>query len=47
MNFTVIGSTGFTGSKVFAALKLDPMNSVVGISSNQVDLSSKGSYKKL
>tara|TARA_B110000008_G_scaffold236156_1_gene241324 strand:- start:82 stop:954 length:873 start_codon:yes stop_codon:yes gene_type:complete len=47
MDFTVIGSTGFIGSSVYTSLKLDPMNSVVGISSNQVDLSNTDSYKKL
>ena len=47
MNYIVIGSSGFIGSKVYASLKLDPKNSVVGISSNQVDLSNKNSFKKL
>ena len=47
MNYIVIGSTGFIGSKVYASLKLDSKNSVVGISSNQVDLYKTDSYKKL
>ena len=47
MDFTVIGSTGFIGSSIYTSLKLDSMNSVVGISSNQVDLSNTDSYKKL
>jgi nucleoside-diphosphate-sugar epimerase len=47
MNYIVIGSTGFIGSKIYASLKFDPKNSVVGISSNQVDLSNTDSYKKL
>jgi len=47
MNFIVIGSTGFIGSKVYASLKLDPKNSVLGISSNQIDLYKTDNYKKL
>jgi len=47
MKFIVFGSTGFIGSKVYSSLKLDPKNSVTGISSNQVDLSDTDSYKKL
>ena len=47
MNFIVIGSTGFIGSKVYASLKLDPKNSVLGISSNQIDLYKIDNYKKL
>ena len=47
MNYIVIGSSGFIGSKVYASLKIDPNNNVVGISSNQVDLSNKDSFKKL
>ena len=47
MNFIVLGSTGFIGSKVYSSLKSDPKNSVKGISSNQVDLSDTDSYNKL
>ena len=47
MNYIVIGSTGFIGSKIYTSLKLDPKNIVVGISSSQVDLYIKDSYKKL
>jgi len=47
MNYIVIGSSGFIGNKVYASLKIDPNNNVVGISSNQVDLSNKDSFKKL
>ena len=47
MNIIVIGSTGFIGSNVYASLKLDPKNSVMGISSNQIDLCKSDSYKKL
>ena len=47
MNYIVIGSSGFIGNKVYASLKIDPNNNVMGISSNQVDLSNKDSFKKL
>ena len=47
MNYIVIGSSGFVGSKVYASLKSDANNNVIGISSRQVDLSNKDSFKKL
>ena len=47
MNYIVIGSSGFIGSKVYASLKFDTNNNVVGISSKQVDLSNTDDFKKL
>ena len=47
MNFIVLGCTGFIGSRVYDFLQSNPNNSVVGISSNEVDLSEASSYKKL
>ena len=47
MNYIVIGSSGFIGSKIYASLKFDPNNNVVGISSRQVDLSNRDSLQKL
>ena len=47
MKFIVLGYTGFIGSKVYASLKSDSENSVIGISSDKVDLSKVDSWKKL
>ena len=47
MKFIVLGYTGFIGSKVYDSLKSDSENSVIGISSDEVDLSEVDSYKKL
>jgi len=47
MKFIVLGYTGFIGSKVYNSLNSDSENTVIGISSNEVDLSKTDSYKKL
>jgi len=47
MKFIVLGYTGFIGSKVYDSLKSDSENSVIGISSDEVDLCEVDSYKKL
>lgn len=47
MQFIVLGYTGFIGGKVYDSLNSDSENNVIGISSDEVDLSEVGNCKKL
>ena len=47
MSLIVLGSSGFIGKKVYSSLKSNEQNSVIGISSIQVDLLEKDSFIKL